>query len=350
MTIRGLNGIRALAVLAVVWHHTHPGYFLPSSHRGFLGVDVFFVLSGFLITTLLLEEFEASGRISLRDFYLRRSLRIFPLYYTTLLLLALQAAFSGSAQGRLFLAELPVHLAYLSNWIPTSSMMSITWSLSTEEQFYLLWPPLLALLGRYALWPLGMLLALNVTVLLGGGREWISHWVPAAGMLSILQVTFTPILIGVLLAYVLSKPRLFLPDFGVVAPLLALVGIANYGGDFAGWPRLAFHFATALTLASIVRNQGSLWVSFLEWKPLHYLGTISYGIYLLHKLAMALIQRVQPRMHDESPLSFFAVTLVATIVLAGCSYRMLERPFLQLKDRFRDRSCEKSLGRSTPVG
>ena len=141
----GLNGMRAIAVTAVVWHHSHPGIAeLALTRRGFLGVDIFFVLSGFLITTLLLRERAEFGAISLRQFYVRRTLRIFPLYYAVLLALAAYFTFARQASEReAFFAGLPFYLTYTSNWFDASGMMSITWSLSAEEQFYLLWPPLL---------------------------------------------------------------------------------------------------------------------------------------------------------------------------------------------------------------
>src|SRR5687768_5068106 len=146
----GLDGLRAVAVAGVVWHHSYSGLdALPMMRHGFLGVDLFFVLSGFLITTLLLREQQRSGRISLRHFYMRRALRIFPLYYAVLIALtAYFAAAADSAQRARYFSELPYHAAYLSNWIDSETMLSITWSLSTEEQFYLLWPLLLIALGR----------------------------------------------------------------------------------------------------------------------------------------------------------------------------------------------------------
>jgi peptidoglycan/LPS O-acetylase OafA/YrhL len=340
MTIKGLNGIRALAVIAVVWHHTHPGFFLPSSHRGFLGVDVFFVLSGFLITTLLLEEHLQKGRISLRHFYLRRSLRIFPLYYAVLLLLALQALVTRSAQGRMFLDELPFHLSYLSNWVQTHSMMSITWSLSTEEQFYLLWPPLLAWLGWQARWPLGIVLGLNLMVLLGVADAWVGRQGLQLDALSIWHVTFTPILIGVFLAFGLHRRR---PPFRISGALMlaAFLVIANIPGDFGGWPRLAFHLATAGLLAAMVLNQESTLVRLLEWRPLNYLGSISYGIYLLHKVPMAVAHRVMSALQLDNPFVYFAITLAGTVVLAALSFRYLERPCLKLKERFREPGVER---------
>jgi peptidoglycan/LPS O-acetylase OafA/YrhL len=172
----GLNGIRALAVLGVLWHHAGPAAGVQAIHlNGFLGVDLFFVLSGLLITGLLLQEQAATGRIALAKFYVRRSLRIFPLYYAVLAALSLYFVLSAgaSSQREAFLRELPWQLSYTSNWVPIHSMLAISWSLSTEEQFYLVWPPLLAWLGRWSLWPLGVFLVLNQLLNFGGlGALW----------------------------------------------------------------------------------------------------------------------------------------------------------------------------------
>src|SRR5262245_57925158 len=151
-----LDGLRALSVLAVVWQHSpRPSTFtalFPASRYGFLGVDLFFEISGFLIVTLLLRERAESGRISLRNFYARRALRIFPLYYGVLaafalLFFVLRPNGSGAAAFR---SELPVMAFYLSNWVPVSGMFAITWSLAAEEQFYFVWPPVEKWLSRYA--------------------------------------------------------------------------------------------------------------------------------------------------------------------------------------------------------
>src|SRR5947209_2024832 len=140
-----LDIFRCWSILAVIWHHSQKGVaWFPASDRGFLGVDFFFVISGFLIVTLLLRERDRAGDISLRQFYLRRSLRIFPIYYA--LLGALTAFFlfvkPHANMARSFFETLPYQAFYLSNFVDHSgSILFFTWSLATEEQFYLAWPP-----------------------------------------------------------------------------------------------------------------------------------------------------------------------------------------------------------------
>ncbi|HJW10160.1 MAG TPA: acyltransferase [Albitalea sp.] len=340
----GLDGMRALAVGAVVWHHTHAGIpYLPMTHNGFLGVDVFFVLSGFLITTLLLREKAESGRISLRHFYIRRSLRIFPLYYAVLAVLAIyfQFAAGGSNQRASFLGELPFHASYTSNWTEIKSMMAITWSLSTEEQFYLLWPPLLVFFGLSSPLLLSLFLVLNQAINFG----WLDGYLAQAGIpyesLAILQCTFTPIILGALLAFAVASPRIrpwldrVTAKGSVTVGLVLLLVAANIPGDIRGWPRLSFQLATVALLAAIVLHPGHRIVRALEWRPLVYVGAVSYGIYLLHMLVVDAAKRGLLKAGLPTDDLLFPLCLAGTIALAGLSYRYFELPILRLKDRFR---------------
>jgi peptidoglycan/LPS O-acetylase OafA/YrhL len=337
----GLDGLRALAVIAVVWHHTHPGYaFLPISRHGFLGVDVFFVLSGFLITTLLLSEQRATGTISLRNFYIRRSLRIFPLYYLVLALLSVYFAVAAStANSQAFLRELPWHVSYTSNWVELQSMMAITWSLSTEEQFYLVWPPLLALLGVRSLWLVFAFLAFNQVINFGALDPALASMGVPYESLSILQITFTPILLGVLLAFALrvSAVRRFvagLPAWATFAACLVALAVADLPMDLRGWPRLSFHLATSCIIALVVLRPDSLVVRALEWRPLAYVGTVSYGVYLLHKLVLHVVGRGLGGTALKAPELLFAMVLLGTVGLAALSYHYFESRMLRLKARF----------------
>ena len=338
----GLDGLRALAVIAVVWHHSHPGYTaLPVSLNGFLGVDVFFVLSGFLITTLLLNERRTTGRISLQNFYVRRSLRIFPLYYFVLAFLSIYfMVMSAGANASAFFRELPWHASYTSNWVPLESMMAITWSLSTEEQFYLVWPPVLAWFGARSLWPLLAFLVVNQAVNFGMLDSALNSVGLPYAALSILQVTFTPILLGVLLAFGMKLAgfrRLFeqLPSWASLVGAVVLLALANIPGDLRGWPRLLFHIATACVVALVVLHPRSGLVRALEWRPLVYVGTVSYGVYLLHKLVLHVVNRGLGATAVESPELLFAVAILGTVSVAALSFHYIEAPILGLMARFR---------------
>lgn len=343
--IAGLDGLRALSVIAVVWHHAHPGLAgWPITHNGFLGVDVFFVLSGFLITTLMLDERAATGRIALGQFYIRRSLRIFPLYYAVLALLAIYyMARPASPAGTAYLQQLPLHAAYLSNWVPVDGIMKITWSLASEEQFYLLWPPVLVLLGRHALWPLTLFLAANLAIGFGHFHGALQALGLSYHELSILQATFTPILLGVLLAYALRIDALRgalqrAPAWALPLAVLLLLGVANAADDVRGWPRLAFALCTAAVLALVALQPRSIVVRGLSWRPLVAIGTVSYGVYLLHMISLHIVHMAAARLGGFPALLVFAAGLALSVALAALSFHYFERPILRLKSRWQPRS------------
>jgi peptidoglycan/LPS O-acetylase OafA/YrhL len=322
--IAGLNGLRALAVIAVVWHHSPVSKPFPILKNGFLGVDIFFVLSGYLITSLLLHEQEKFGSVSLKQFYARRTLRIFPLYYAVLAVLALYHWHQGDLQ---FIAELPYHFTYTSNWVEVGDWMAIGWSLSTEEQFYLVWPVLFVLFARrYSLLILLLFLLVNQAVNFGLLDRWIPY-----GSLSILQTTFTPIIAGVLLAFFLHKHADHVrrvPPWLIAMSAGCLMLIAASSTDMRGLPRLAFHMATTAFLASLVLGPGMALVRILEWRPIAYIGTVSYGVYLLHMIGMHFASKI-PGNWD------FVVGFSITLAMAAFSYTFFERPLLRLKDRYR---------------
>src|SRR6478609_3641264 len=142
-----LDGLRGMSIIAVVWHHTASRAFpnVAFLQHGDYGVALFFVISGFLITTLLIREKEAHGDISLRAFYARRALRIFPLYYAVLLAYTalVLVAERGTSAGAEFLGNLPYFVTYTNNYFVGNGdrvIFYFAWSLAAEEQFYLVWP------------------------------------------------------------------------------------------------------------------------------------------------------------------------------------------------------------------
>ena len=154
-----LDGLRAISIMGVVWVHAtlaSPYYLrfsvLPIIGNGAFGVDIFFAISGFLISTLLLRERDKLGKISLREFYLRRTLRIWPLYYATLAFYAAMALifYRHSPRGPEFFHYFPGYLTFTYTWFAFRSaskpIFNFAWSLSVEEQFYTLWAPVLRFL------------------------------------------------------------------------------------------------------------------------------------------------------------------------------------------------------------
>jgi peptidoglycan/LPS O-acetylase OafA/YrhL len=148
-----LDGLRAFSVLAVIWTHVTGPHAVNLLNQGNKGVDLFFAISGFLVTNLLIREWRRDGSISLRNFFIRRTLRIFPLYYAVLSMYCVLvfATFRGTPKAAEFWQNFPAFATYTSNWfvnLDNGAEHGVTfyfaWSLATEEQFYLFWPPLLA--------------------------------------------------------------------------------------------------------------------------------------------------------------------------------------------------------------
>jgi peptidoglycan/LPS O-acetylase OafA/YrhL len=336
-----LDGCRALSVIAVVWQHTSgsPG---PSFlQKGFLGVDFFFAISGFLITSLLLRERDAVGAISLRKFYARRALRIFPLYYLALLVyLGLVAATRRhSPEGFQFFHHLPAFATYTYNWFSSSGhqvTFNFAWSLATEEQFYLLWPPLLVgtlmITGGKRVWPSLVVLAVLIAVSQGVGLitdASVLPWrIPASLSL--------PILLGAAAALVLTTRRGFAVVSAVAgrlwsAPAAALLLAVAIIADT---PLQVVEVLMVLVVVATCIVEWTPLHPVLSWRPLAFVGVISYGVYLLHNLC-ANLARTAIGEHEGIPL--FVVTLVVVVPVAYLSFRFFETPVLKLKRRYETR-------------
>ncbi|MEQ9461860.1 MAG: acyltransferase [Phycisphaeraceae bacterium] len=340
-----LDGVRCLAILAVVWHHSQETS-LALLSRGFLGVDLFFVLSGFLIVTLLLRERDHKGVISLRDFYMRRSLRIFPVYYGLLAALGLLYLIKPTlAGGDSFFRDLPYYATYTSNWIKTDTPnMDMVWSLAAEEQFYLVWPAIERFLPTQAtLTLLGGGLILNQAVNYGLLDDTWRSWTGTEPNLHILDATFTPILLGVLLAHLLHRRwgfgwfcRIAGAQWSSLAwGLGLLVAIAISQGDISGTPRLVIQVLMMVWLGSLVIREDHLLSRPLGWAPIARLGAISYGMYLFHMFAIHIGREGLERLPAIAfPGALFVLGLLVTILIAEVSFRLYETPFLRLKHRF----------------
>jgi peptidoglycan/LPS O-acetylase OafA/YrhL len=351
-----LDALRAFAVLAVL--ASHYCYTMPFwSAAGAFGVRLFFVLSGFLITGILLrsraaiETGHSDVAFAMRQFYVRRFLRIFPLFYATLLI----AWALGVPAVR---ADLGWHLAYLSNvrfaitneW---PAPLSHFWSLAVEEQFYLVWPAFVLLSPRRLLRP--ALLALIAVGPLWRGlgaaaglREMVVWNLPftaldslGIGSLLALATTGTPIgaaapgrkpawaLYGAAGAAVLLLVAWFIPS-PVLGPVRWLFG---HGG---------FLTAISLVFAGLVLQSARGWPGpvgrALAWGPLTYLGRISYGVYVVHLFTPGLVRWALARAglpYPETPgLVQFTILTAATIALAAASWHLFERPLNDLKRHF----------------
>ena len=210
-TFGSLDGLRAISILMVIWHHTASALYpnIRILRLGHLGVHFFFVISGFLLTTLLLREREKHGTISLKHFYIRRSLRIFPLYYAVILVYIAVVYFvePTSVYGLAFWDNLKYYLTYTSNWFVTHDQPRVifyfAWSLATEEQFYLMWPSVEKYLR--GMWPI-VVAAVLILLSIATSSGWLSAFVHDDSLLhSVLESIAIPICLGVILAYILNE-------------------------------------------------------------------------------------------------------------------------------------------------
>lgn len=339
--IPGLDGIRALAIGGVLLAHTviydEFSGLRPVGHTaGYAGVAIFFVLSGYLITTLLLREENRTGGIALRLFYARRALRLFPALW--LYLLVVMAIWLAGG-----LPQHPWHsfvssLLYIRNLVGRGHETGHLWSLSIEEQFYLLWPLVLICLPRRN--HARLLLAVCV---LGGVTAW-RVWAARTGLASqgALYVRsdfrFDAPLFGCALALAQQvSPRLTLwsNSAGWRSSALVILGV----GGLAVWIGLRLNEvvypgtdATVVCLLGVVlilsqvgaQGRVSRW---LTWAPLVLIGQMSYGVYLWQQLFLGPLDPGFARIRS------FPFGLVATFAVAAVSYCFLERPLLRLKDR-----------------
>ena len=345
-----LNGLRAVAALMVVWHHCHQGidFGRIGNRMGHVGVSLFFVLSGFLIVTLLIRERRNSDNIRLRAFYGRRALRIMPLYYVVVALTAFFVLGFGPAnsEAEALRVGLPYLLTYTTNWVPVVSFLAISWTLAAEEQFYLVWPQIQKRVAD-SIWVPGILLLLSEAIrfrLLDPIFDLLGWNLAMAPFL--LIGGFTPILLGVFLAYALNSSkgfsrcaRLFGHRYAPLVIVLVLGVVLQFvPGGWASFKttqdalaNLTLYVLLALVIASAVIREDHVLASALSVRWISWLGVISYGIYLLHLPVYLLVDFMLP---DLVPVVRLLAITFLTILVAGLSYRYFERPLLNLKGKF----------------
>jgi peptidoglycan/LPS O-acetylase OafA/YrhL len=354
----------------VILYHTNNGWL----SGGFIGVEVFFVISGYLITLLLIGEHEKTGRIDLKQFWLRRARRLLPaLFLMMAMLMMYSAIFERDTLGKLR-GDVIAGVAYVTNWYQIWTGAGYTalldfaplrhlWSLAVEEQFYLLWPLImLALmrLGRRRLpeisrWlVLAAVLIAVVTALLYhpgqlGTAEiapeayWSIGGHPISKMDALYLSTITRatgLLLGAALAMIwrpVAVMRGPMRDKGPLLDLLAVLGLGALGalawflhvqvdGHADPWlfrgGFLAVDFATLLVIAAVT-HRGARAGMFLGAQPLHWIGTRSYGLYLYH---WPIFQIIRGNAGAELTVPEFVLAIVLTCIIAELSYRFVEMP------------------------
>jgi len=344
-----LDGLRLVAVGAVLAFH----YGMPGAQAGFLGVDFFFVLSGFLITSLLLSQVER-GRVRIADFWTRRARRLVPALLPVVgVMLVWGAVFAPSVLRDHLRGDIGSTLFYFANWhfISTStyfasdgvvSPLEHMWSLGVEEQFYLGWPLLLALVALVLRRPGHRLVAVGVLAAAGiAVSAWRLESLWAGGhdraYLGTDSRIFEP-LVGAALAVLVTSSRVRnalrrthwpLIVLGAAGLFWGLATLGGPGGATAGYARggaLVVAVATAALVAA-VSTSSSMATSALAAAPVAYLGRLSYGIYLWHWPLWVWTQRGGWWNLTGLGAPLHAVVLtVATIALAALSYRFVESP------------------------
>jgi peptidoglycan/LPS O-acetylase OafA/YrhL len=364
--IAGLDGLRAIAILLVFFLHADYVYI------GWVGVQLFFVLSGFLITGILLRMKEnESTKNYFKKFYGRRFLRIFPVYY---LYIVLMLAVTGllihigyrKAYMQLFQEQVPYALTYVYNlynasrvYSGESRLIGHFWSLSTEEQFYIFWPLILFLTPKKHLKKLfwgalliGPLFRLGVTALFKyTGAPFLYDKVGVV----IYVLPFSQIdafaLGAMITQFKFPKAKL---QFFTLLVLLPVIGLATQYYSTGAleipsalgflfplqydlkqvWGYLYLNYLFALLIYLVVREK--LFLRLLETKAMQYIGKISYGLYVYHYATIWFLARIRDFNLSEpiaKPLTLI-ISAIVTFLLAHLSYKYFEKPILDLKDRY----------------
>jgi peptidoglycan/LPS O-acetylase OafA/YrhL len=332
-----LDGLRALAVGIVIVYHA--GYGVP----GDLGVTGFFVLSGFLITWLLSKELNATGVISFSTFYTSRTLRIFPAYYA---FVAFSLAWdwirhdpwTGGRMAAAFLYFINYHNAVLG---VHDGPVAHAWSLAIEEQFYLLWPFVFLLLARCGMARVRWALALAITaVLLWRSFLYVVVDTGSAWVYNAFDCRADSLAIGCLLATLVNEPRVLRIVRRLSHPALPILTLVILAVSRSATPA-TYHYSIGFTVNSLLIGvlivqllqvsefAGWRW---LDWRAVRYVGRISYPMYLWHGVAISAAMRFAA----DRPTRLLLGTLL-TVLVASCSYYVIEQPALRLKGRLRGR-------------
>ncbi len=336
-----LDGLRAVSVFGVLLFHHDEDVF----SGGFIGVDVFFVLSGYLITSLLVREFRGSGRIAYRRFWSRRLRRLLPtLLVTVALAVGLNALLVRSDHPISLRQESFAALMYVDNWYrlrTVSTVLGHTWSLAIEMQFYVAWPLALALIVRACRTSRSTVIAV-VSLLACSSALWTAWLVGRTALTRAYFGTDTRaqlLLIGALVSLVVAdasnpskrdsqRARAWVEVGGIVGAVVVLgIGLTvktdslwYYRGGMA-----LVGFGSAAILMAGLRGTGIV-RRFLEWKPLVAMGRISYGIYLLHFPLYRLLTEARLSVGSAG---VFVIRVLVVVGASGIVFVLVERPIIR---------------------
>lgn len=346
--IQELDGLRGIAILMVMahrfWPRTGIGVAADVAGAGWVGVDLFFVISGFLIAGILLDTKGDAGYF--RNFYARRALRIFPLYY--LFVIGIFIVFSHNPEFRERAGSPIWYLVHLGNvpegllGLSTPYWIAPVWSLAIEEQFYLTFPLLVWLLDRKRL-----TIVLVSMILLAPVIRLVTMLAIPNG--ERVQYLFTlcrvdTIAVGCLLAVIARsvdverwRNQAKLAAFGVL-PGVVVLAIASRLDRTSPFDRVFGYSIVAVGCAAVVAlvilSRGGKATAALRLKPLTHLGKLCFGLYLLHRPADTVVTAIGARIGIHHDLWLLVPKIGVAIAFATISWRLIERPFLRLKDRF----------------
>lgn len=348
-----LDGLRGLSILAVLAFNGH----LSPFKGGFIGVDIFFVLSGFLITSLLAQEYRQTSGINVRNFYYRRALRLLPALLALAAFCASYAAlFQSREKAAITWKGILYTLFYVANWTQIDSLsasigaLSHAWSLSVEEQFYIIWPLLLiALLKLRKTRIIAVLLILIVASVAWSAFLW-QHQPNYLRMYFGSDTRANELLIGCVAALLASWGSIPTTKFARVAfRFLSVASVAGilysifaaryysafvYNGGFA-----LISLGVAAIIIDVVVFSSPLGRA-LAFPPLVWIGKISYGLYLWHfPIFYALRQSLAGRVN---PFVYGVLCVAAVFITATISHYFLERPFLKLRRRYSQEKVERA--------
>ncbi len=360
---QNLDGLRFFSFFSVFCFHNFSSNFtlLNKSHfynfirgdvvdNGSLGVNFFFVLSGFLITTLLIAEKKLNGNINLKFFWFRRVLRIWPLFYTCVFIGFIVYPFLKKFTGQLSTetADPLLCLTFLNNfdilkngW-PDASILGVLWSVAIEEQFYLVWPIILFIVPVKKLWiPFGLILVINLTFRAVYNTH-LMHYYHTISCIGDMTVGG----IGAWLIDVSPKFKKYFNDLNritIYVVYLLFVGIYFFADQFQHNNAVSIfeRLFIAMVFITIILEQTFSANSFYKmgnFKRISKLGTITYGLYCLHFLGILVATTVVNKLHinkHEWQIFFIEapLALLISLILSTISYKVLESPFLKLKNK-----------------
>jgi peptidoglycan/LPS O-acetylase OafA/YrhL len=355
-----LNGIRFIAALLVIVHHIEQfkrklginGVFIKAIDMvGKLGVVLFFVLSGFLITYLLLKEQEVKKRIAVKSFYLRRILRIWPLYFAIVFIaffiMPFSELFALPGLGKDFVwNDLGIKLALFAAFLPNLVLsiygaipyVSQAWSIGAEEQFYLIWPVLnnkfknkwilmfcVILVYLFIRSLLYLLPSANYATILKGFWESAPiHCMAIGGMFSLLIYDKNPIVLK-LKAIIFNKVLQW-------SVLLLTIGLIVKAVRFPFIQFEVFSVLFGILIVNFAANNKRIFS--LEYSWLNYLGKISYGLYMYHPIAIVFTIVMLQRAAKANDLLIYPISLLVVIIIASLSYEFFEKRFIKLKGKY----------------